>query len=338
MRPHSRHPTVTPRAWGRGLRRAGLAILLAATTTPGVLLAQAAIDPNVAPRAAALEREGERQMAIDLLGRYLATAPDDGRAWLQLGRFYLYDAREWHLRGHGGDPDGLLYLDFAATALDQAIRLSVDSGLVFRGLAEVERALIVVEDSGWQVGRYTRIRAGTPSLPPYMLELGLNLLGSCPAGGVLLTGSDLEALSVWFGHVERPSRDIISIRPDLYATDSVYRRRMADAMGVDPTLPVQRALATVAPQRTLCLSPGTDSAAAPPLAWAPFRLVRLSQPPVAGTDALSVTELVKATRQSGSPWVLEVRAVYDRAAIHNTVLCSSLLLLYGDSPPPACRP
>ena len=67
---------------------------------------RAAIDPNVAPRAAALEREGERQMAIDMLGRYLATAPDDGRAWLQLGRFYLFDARDWHLHGHRGDPTG----------------------------------------------------------------------------------------------------------------------------------------------------------------------------------------------------------------------------------------
>ena len=69
-------------------------------------------------------------MAIDLLGHYLATAPDDGRAWLQLGRFYLFDSRDWHLHGHRGDPDGLLYLDFAATALDQAVRLSVDSGVV----------------------------------------------------------------------------------------------------------------------------------------------------------------------------------------------------------------
>ena len=54
------------------------------------------------------------------LGRYLATAPDDGRAWLQLGRFYLYDSRDWHLHGHRGEPDGLLYLDFAATALEAA--------------------------------------------------------------------------------------------------------------------------------------------------------------------------------------------------------------------------
>src|SRR3954464_3828031 len=129
-------------------RRLGVcAALLVAGVTQ--LAGQAAIDPNVAPRAAALERSGERQMAIDLLGRYLATAPDDGRAWFQLGRFYLLDARDWHLQGHRGDPDGLLYLDFAATAFDQAVRLAVDSGTVFRGLAELERSIVFLEDSGW---------------------------------------------------------------------------------------------------------------------------------------------------------------------------------------------
>jgi hypothetical protein len=252
--------------------------LAASLLALGSLHAQAAIDPNIAPRASALEREGERQMAIDILGRYLATAPDDGRAWLQLGRFYLYDAREWHLHGHRGDPDGLLYLDFAVTALEQSIRLSVDSGLVFRGLAEVERSLVFVEDSGWEPARYARVRSGMPPLPEYMLELGANLISSCPAGGVLLTGSDLETLSVWYGSLDRPSLDVIPLRPDLYATDSLYRLRMAQAMGVDPGLPVQRALGEVAGHRALCLSPGTDSAAAPAIAWAPFRLARLSRP------------------------------------------------------------
>ena len=123
-----------------GLCRAVAAGLLAWLIPTAQLQAQGAIDPNVAPRAAALEREGERHMAIDLLGRYLATAPDDGRAWLQLGRFYLYDARDWHLHGHRGEPNGPLYLDFAATALEQSIRLSVDSGVIFRGIAEVERS------------------------------------------------------------------------------------------------------------------------------------------------------------------------------------------------------
>src|SRR3954453_17185819 len=101
-----------------------LILFLIGTLAPGGLRAQAAIDPNVAPRAAALEREGERQAAIDLLGRYLATAPDDGRAWLQLGRFYLFDARDCHLHGHRGDRGSTLYDSFAATALDHSRRLS----------------------------------------------------------------------------------------------------------------------------------------------------------------------------------------------------------------------
>src|ERR671938_1609524 len=152
------------------VRRTLGAIAAAAVTLAGQARAQAAIDPNVAPRAAALEREGERRMAIDLLGRYLATAPDDGRAWFQLGRFYLLDARDWHLQGHRGDPDGLLYLDFAATAFDQAIRLAVDSGIVFRGLAELERSVISVEDSGWSVaGSHTA--PNTPEMPAFILEL-----------------------------------------------------------------------------------------------------------------------------------------------------------------------
>jgi len=319
-----------------GLRRA-LAAGLLALLPMAVAAAQGAIDPNVAPRAAALEREGERHMAIDLLGRYLATAPDDGRAWLQLGRFYLYDARDWHAHGHRGQPDGLLYLDFAATALEQSMRLSVDSGLIFRGIVEVERGLVAIEAVGWAEAQ-TVGRDRGPHIPPYVLELGENLLASCPSGGVLLTGSELEALSVWYGSMERPSLDVLPIRPDLYATDSLYRERMAGAMGVDPALPVQRALGDVAPRRTLCVSPTTDSAAVPALSWAPYRLVRVSRPPSAGPEAMSITELLKASRQSSSPWVMDVRGVYDRAAAHNLLLCSSLLFLYGDTPPPACRP
>jgi hypothetical protein len=324
--------------WVRAAVRCGLAVLLAGSFTPVRLPAQGAIDPHVAPRAAALEREGERQAAIDLLGRYLATAPDDGRAWLQLGRFYLFDARDWHLHGHRGDPDGTLYLDFAVTALDQSRRLSVDSGLVFRGVAEVERALILVEDSGWSASRYSRVRTDLPGMPGFIVELGSNLLTSCPAGGVLLTGSDLEALSVWSGSLDRPPHDVLPLRPDLYATDSLYRFRMAAAMGVDPNLPVQRALAAVAPRRTLCLSPGTDSAAVPAMTWVPSRLVRVSRPAPLDAGALTTTELLKAMLQDGSPWVADVRGVYDNAARYNALLCSSLLTLFGDTPPLACRP
>jgi hypothetical protein len=337
MSPCPPHVTLSApaRLPGLGLLAAA-ALLLLLPREP--VRAQGAIDPNVAPRAAALEREGERHMAIDLLGRYLATAPDDGRAWLQLGRFYLYDARDWHLHGHRSEPDGLLYLDFAATALEQSIRLAVDSGLIFRGIVEVERGLVAIEQVGWAEARSAVGLSRGPQMPPYVLELGENLLASCPAGGVLLTGSDLEALSVWYGSAERPSLDVLLIRPDLYATDSIYRDRMARAMGVNPALPVQRALGDVAPRRTLCLSPTTDSAAVPSLAWVPYRLVRVSRPAAPGPEAMSVSELLKAARQSQSPWVVDVRGVYDRAAAHNLLLCSSLLLLFGDTPPPACRP
>ena len=312
------------------------AVLLVAGSSP--LAAQAAIDPNVAPRAAALERSGERQMAIDLLGRYLATAPDDGRAWFQLGRFYLLDARDWHLQGHRGDPDGLLYLDFAATAFDQSVRLSVDSGVVFRGLAELERSVVLVEDSGWSVGGPSRAPPERPEMPPFIIELGANLLSSCPSGGVLLVGSDLEALSVWYDNLDLRSREVLPISPARYATDSVYRGRMAQAMGINPALPIRAALEDVAARRTLCLTPSADSAAAPPLNWTPFRLTRVSRSVKPTHDALSITELLQATRQGSSIWVRDVRGVYDRAARYNVLLCSSLLPAFGNAPPPACRP
>jgi hypothetical protein len=315
-----------------------LAVCVLGISGPGRLNAQAAIDPNVAPRAAALERSGERQMAIDLLGRYLAMAPDDGRAWFQLGRFYLLDAVDWHLQGHRGDPDGLLYLDFAATAFDQAVRLSVDSGVVFRGLAELERSVVTLEDSGWNVAGPGRLRPNPPEMPAFILELGANLLSSCPARGVLLLGSDLEALSVWYDNLDLRTREILPIRPDRYATDSIYRRRMAEAMGIDPGLSVRHALEDVASRRTLCLTPTADSAAAPPLDWTPFRLSRVSRAAEPGAEALSVTELLEATRQGSSVWTRDVRLVYDRAARFNTLLCSSFLPVFGNSPPPACRP
>jgi hypothetical protein len=319
------------------VRRGATALAVALAVGSSSAWSQAAIDPNVAPRAAALERSGERQMAIDFLGHYLATAPDDGRAWFQLGRFYLLDARDWHLQGHRGDPDGLLYLDFAATALDQAVRLSVDSGVVYRGLAELERSVVLVEDSGWSVKAGSR-SANAPEIPDFIVELGANLLNSCPAGGVLLVGTDLEALSVWYDDPDLRSREILPIRPDRYATDPLYRQRMAEAMGIDPKLSVRNALTDVAARRTLCLTPTADSAAAPQLRWTPFRLTRVSQAVESGPDALSLTELLQATRRGESEWLQDVRNIYATAARYNGILCSSLLLVFGDSPPPACRP
>src|SRR5215218_4725715 len=147
-------------------------------------------------------------------------------------------------------------------------------------------------------------------MPGFIVELGANLLSSCPAGGVLLVGSDLEALSVWCDNRDLRTREILPIRPDRYATDAIYRRRMAEAMGIDPSLPVRNALADVAARRTLCLTPTADSAAAPLVTWTPFRLTRVSRTVDAGPEALSLTELLQATRQGGSAWLQDVRGIY----------------------------
>jgi len=129
---------------------ASQALLLGiAAVAPVRLVAQGAVDPNIAPRAAALEQAGDWRGATEMLGRYLATAPGDGRAWFQFGRMYLLAARNWHEAGHRGDPDGLLYLDLAALAFDHASGLQADSGSIYRGVVEMEKGIIRLEQHGW---------------------------------------------------------------------------------------------------------------------------------------------------------------------------------------------
>jgi len=312
-----------------------LAVTLGAFATS--LQSQAAIDPNMAPHAAALERAGERQVATDMLGHYLATAQDDGKAWFQLGRFYILDARDWHARGHVGDPDGQLYLDLSILALDQASRLLVDSAAVFRTAAEMERALLFVEDSGWDAARERRPRSNAAPLPGYIVELGVNILNSCPSEGVLLTGEQLETVAVWYASLDGGFRkDVLPLRPDLYSTDSVYRRRMARELGVDPSLAVRPALTVTAVHRPICVGPTADSAAAPAGTFTQVRLVRVIGRITPSPDVLSVKELLEASRVGGSLWTREVMGVYSAAARHNPILCGGILLPLGGLTARAC--
>ena len=312
-----------------------LALTLGAFTSP--LQSQAAIDPNMAPRAAALERAGERQVATDMLGHYLAIAQDDGKAWFQLGRFYILDTRDWHARGHIGDPDGQLYLDLSVLAFDQASRLLVDSAAVFRTMVEMERALLFVEDSGWEAARERRPRDDAPPLPGYIIELGANILQSCPAEGVLLTGSQLETTAVWYASLDAGYRkDVLPLRPDLYSTDSVYRRRMAAELGVDPALAVRPALTSTARRRPICIGPTADSAAAPAGTLTVIRLVRVIGRVIPSAESLTVGELLKASRLGGTIWTREVMSVYAAAARRNPLLCGGLLLPLGGMTSRAC--
>lgn len=314
-----------------GLANRFTPLLLAAAftvTSAEIARAQGSLDPSVAPRAAQLGRQGDRQVATEMLGRYLATAPDDGQAWFQLGRFYLLDARDWHLAGHQGEPSAEFYLEFATLALDQAGRLYVDSGVVYRAITEMERALLDVEEVGWDSARAGRSHTALDLLPSYMLELGRNLLQSCPGDGVLLTGSGLETLAVWFASMEAGTRgDVLPIDPRLYTLDSLYRWQIARKLDVNPHQPVQKALEGVSDDRTICLTPMADTAAAPFNTFAPMRLVRVNADADAQpSDAsLSITTLLAFEREGGSAWSSHVLEIYAAAARNNSLLCSGLL-------------
>lgn len=324
-----------PSVWQRSLT-AALALSLVGN---GLLWGQGAVDPSVAPRAALLDRAGERGMATQMLGRYLATAPDDGVAWFHLGRFYLLDARDWHLQGHTGDPSGPLFLDLAGTAMDEAVRLLVDSGVVYRALIAMERARLTVEAQGWNAAR-TGPREEPAPLPPFLRELGSNLLASCPQNGVLVTGGDLEMVAVWYASLEAGERpDVTPLDPRFYATDSLYRAAIASALGVNPGLPVQQALQQTARRRPVCLAPLADSAAVPFDDFAPRRLVRVSPATAAGQPApgaLSVARLIETERGKGSVWTVDVRRIYGQAARYNPLLCQGLFQPLGDRPLGAC--
>ena len=327
------HP-LTPRT--DLLPRALTALGLALVGYAAPLNAQAAIDPSVAPRAAAMELSGARTAATEYLGRYLATAPDDGQAWFQLGLFYLRDARDWHDRGHAGDPPGPLFLDFAATAFDQALRLRVDSGAVLRDLVALESSLVRIEDSGWAVVHRPGAEQELPPLPAGLAELGRNLVGSCPDGGVLLTGSDVETVAVWTTLLDAMNRpDLLPVILARYVSDSLYRRGMAPALGVAPGSGADEAIATVTRHRPVCLTPLADPA--PSGNWSVVRLVRVSDPDAAPTsDLVTYTAFAELERSGPSPWETDLRAVYAAAARHNQLICQAIATLLEDRPFGAC--
>lgn len=312
--------------------------ILAGLVLPGAVAAQGAVDPSVAPRAASMIRSGAQVRATEMLGRYLATAPDDGAAWLQLGYVYLLDSRAWHRSSHTGDPPGTLFLDFAATALDQSLRLPTDSSVYLRAMVELERAISRVEDVGWP-GLRAAGPDGPGSMPPaYIAEAGRNLVNSCPASGVLVTGSELEAVGVWSALVTQHLRaDLVLFLPVRYREDSIYRQRMAAELRVAPVLPVEAALERVAEQRPVCYSPMSESGLAPRTGLSPMRLVRVTGSSVVVlSDALGISELLHATLMRPAALPREVIMLYRTAARFNHELCGSLLAPLGAQQRDAC--
>lgn len=311
--------------------------LLGIASLPASLLAQAAVDPSVAPRAAALAGAGERARATEMLGHYLATAPDDGGAWLQLGWLYVLDGRDWHHDGHEQESPGPLFLDFAATALDQSLRLPTDSSRLLRALVEVERAALLTETEGWTVVQAGgMLRAAHP--PLFVLELGRNLVNSCPLGGVLVTGSDMETVGVWTVTLSRRERgDLVLLLPARYRDDSLYRASMAATLEIQPVPSVAEALTLVAGRRPVCLSPALPDEDLPHAALLPLRLLRVAGPDAREEAApLSVIELAAATLARPGALSREAVVHYQLAARYNPLLCVSLLVPLGARPRDAC--
>ena len=266
-----------------------------------------------------------------MLGRYLATAPDDGAAWLELGRFYLLDSRDWHRNGHIGDPNGSLFLDLSATALDESLRLPTDSGRLLRAMVEVDRSSLALEQGGWQASLAATGPGRSIEAPPYVVEAGRNLVSSCPMGGVLVTGSDLEAVGVWSIVLRGHNRaDLVLFLPALYRADSLYRERMAETLQIEAVLPVSEALTRTAERRPVCLAPAVDSTSAPHIAMVPLRMVRVAgQMTAVDPSPLSIIELTTAWRSSPTGLVREVAELYFEAARSNRLLCASLLSPLG---------
>lgn len=315
-------------------RRAHRAVLTLALVAWGTALrAQAspvggnfAAASSAVQRAEALLRDGRRSDAKMFLGQHLALEPNDGRAWFALGRIHLGDAQRWHREGHPAAGTGIPVAEFASSAFDQANRLLADSASVYLVLAVVEQTTLRIERLGWAVAIERRLAPEELPLPPVLSELGRNLMGSCPRGGVLVTGSLVETASVWGTRLLDDERDdLILVRPDLYAIDSIYRGRMAVAIGADPSAELPSALVAASAKRPVCLTPTVDSITTTVLSWHPLRLV-LAAGTIANGEApmpMSVHQLAR-TGIAGSVWSEAVRDVYELAARRNRALCESL--------------
>lgn len=319
-----------------------IALLLSVGITQQMLAQNPTPPAGAIARAEALLREGHIEAAELLLNRHVALQPNDGKAWLFLGRIYLGEAHNWHSRGHPGTP-GPIFLDFATQTIDQAQQLLTDSGSVFRVVIEMERATNRIEEVGWERGVAVAISPEDMPLPPVLREFGRNLIASCPERGVLLTGGLVESAAAWGSRLLANVRpDLIILRPELYATDPLYRAQMAKAIGADSSTGLAAALVRAGATRPICLSPTLDSLAVGPLFWHPMRIAlvggRLGD--ADNTTPMSVFQLAR-TGLSGSVWGVPTRDLYQLAARRNKSLCTSLFVrpdAQGLPPIPACQP
>lgn len=292
-------------------------------------------------RAQAFVEQGHSDSATLLLGRHLSQRPNDGRAWFYLGTIHLAEAQRWHRSGHPANVSAASLLDFASTSFQPAQELLTDSGGVFRVVVAIERATLRIERDGWDSVRTRKLPAEELPLPPVLVELGRNLLASCPKNSVLLTGSLPEAVAAWGLRLQGDRSDVILLRPDLYQQDGRYRAAMAPSLGADTSAELPVALASAARSHPLCLAPAVEVLHVAGVEWYASRLALSSVPPaVALSSQMSVFHFGQ-TGLAGSVWTAAVRDVYDQAARRNHQLCSTLFVnsdAFTLPAIPACTP
>jgi hypothetical protein len=277
-----------------------------------------------------------------LLGARVTEQPNDGHAWLLLGRIHLADAQRWHRAGHPGETSSASHLlEFAGTSFEAAQELLTDSGAVFRVVVAMERATLRIESAGWDSLATWRVPFEQLPLTPVLAEMGRNLLASCARNGVFLTDSSaVDAAAVWGIRIQGERSDVVLLRPDMYQSDPRYRARMAAVLGVDSTSDIGVALGNVARTRPICLAPTVDSAIAPGLKWIPSQLVLATTAAGVQASALTLFQFVRIG-PTGSVGAGAARDLYDLAARRNRGLCSTLFARTDALAPPtipACAP
>ena len=191
-----------------------------------------------------------------------------------------------------------------------------DSSAVMHVQVDVDRALVVFEAAGWDAAR-----TAVPALAARSAPAGADRAGQQPAS--LVPGGWRAASPVATSRRSRCGRrrfrdgrsDVIPLRPDLYASDPVYRARVARALSVDPALPVRGALAEAASRRPICIDAGDrrGGRAATSTGTRAGCCVSavVTRRPTTCLASRRSSRRARARRRPGSP---TVRAVYDGAA------------------------
>jgi len=198
---------------------------------------------------------------------------------------------------------------------------------VYRGAVEMERGLLRMEQGGWNA-----LAGATPgttqSVPGFVLELGANLVASCPSNAILMPGSQLESLAAWLASVELGLRhDVFPLLPARFQSDSLYRQQVAATLD----LAGGTGLATAAAGRTLCLTPFADTSGVGGEEWSVTQLALVTGPAqMHPAHALSITQLQRSYQQRPTAWTEAVTAVYLQAARRNIRLCGGLLSYLKD--------